>query len=162
MQAREEGGKVNYLNEFQTRFKVEKQGLKWVVKVGTATLPAGEFWSKISAERFRLKLMTAFADGFYLGEQSRVEHEALLHSELISLKAEMQGPPGFATWKDAALDERLKRVRTRTETLTECVDRIEELKSCVSEAGILTEEVHETALNVLKNCVRALNGLRSY
>lgn len=153
---------MNYLSELENRFKVKKNGLKWVVMTGTASFPTGEFWTKISAERFRLKLMTAFADGFYLGEQSRVEPEALLHSELFRLKAEMQGPAGFATWKDAALDERLKRVRTRSETLTECIDRIEELKSAVSEAGILTQEVHETALNVLNNCIRSLNGLRSY
>ena len=153
---------TNYVEVMEKRFQVKKKGLKWVVRVGTAAIPAWEFWVKHSADLFRARLMTAFADGFWLGEQSRVEPEAILHSELVRLKAEMQGPEGFATWKDAALDERLKRVRTRSETLQECVDRIEELKSSVSEAGILTQEVHETAINVLNNCVRALNGLRSY
>lgn len=153
---------TNYVDVMEKRFHVKKKGLKWVVMVGNSIVPTGEFWIKHSADLFRARLMAAFADGFWLGEQSRIELEALLHAEILRLKAEMQGPDGFATWKDAALDERLKRVRIRTETITECVDRIEELKSSVSEAGILGQEVHETAINVLNNCVRSLNGLRSY
>lgn len=35
----------------------------------------------------------------------------LLWAEIHRLRWEMQGPPGFATWKDAAVDERIRRVK---------------------------------------------------
>ena len=36
-------------------------------------------------------------------------------AEIERLRAELQGPDGFETWKDAAIDERVRRVKTETE-----------------------------------------------
>ena len=36
-------------------------------------------------------------------------------AEIERLRAELQGPDGFETWKDAAIDERVRRVKAETE-----------------------------------------------
>ncbi|KWU26335.1 hypothetical protein AS149_25435 [Burkholderia cenocepacia] len=38
------------------------------------------------------------------------DNAVLLHAEIHRLRAKVQGPDGFDTWKDAALDERTRRI----------------------------------------------------
>jgi hypothetical protein len=43
------------------------------------------------------------------------EDPARLWAEIHALRAELQGPEGFATWKDAAVAERMRRVRAEND-----------------------------------------------
>ena len=50
------------------------------------------------------------------GRANRAEADAVEAWRQVHLfKAEAGGPDGFATWKDAAIDERLRRVKAETE-----------------------------------------------
>jgi len=68
------------------------------------------------------------------------------YAELIRLREEIKGPDGFATWKDAAVSERQRRVKLETqldsllskqETLIEYLkganDIIDKLRKVVSD-----------------------------
>ena len=47
--------------------------------------------------------------------RERLWRESELEAEVIRLKEELKGPTGFATWKDAAISERLARVKLMPE-----------------------------------------------
>lgn len=51
------------------------------------------------------------------------------------LKAETSGPDGFATWKDAATDERLRRVKAEAEAarLQGCRDELREIAEAIND-----------------------------
>lgn len=43
--------------------------------------------------------------------RERLWRESELEAEVLRLREELKGPDGFATWKEAAISERLKRVK---------------------------------------------------
>lgn len=49
--------------------------------------------------------------GVPLGSDGNEDDPILLHAEIHRLRSELQGPDSFATWKDAVIAERLRRVK---------------------------------------------------
>jgi hypothetical protein len=47
----------------------------------------------------------------------------VLWAEIARLQNEARGPHGFATWKDAAIDERVRRVKAQRTASAEPFDR---------------------------------------
>ena len=65
-------GTVPARDPFETRYRVQRKGLRWLVMVGTATRPLARFWRWKTAARMAQDLQTAFADGRFVGHQERV------------------------------------------------------------------------------------------
>jgi len=81
-------------------------------QICSATEPKNEreWWSHYEIARLRAALATERE------RADRAEADAVEAWRQVHLfKAEAGGPDGFATWKDAAIDERLRRVKAEAE-----------------------------------------------
>lgn len=52
------------------------------------------------------------------------ENPVMLWAEIWRLRAELEGPNGYATWKDAAIAERIKRVEYERKLLTDFINKL--------------------------------------
>jgi len=90
-------------------------------KLMTVEMPDGSKWG-VPVEMIARNRATHYASEFNndversLAEDAQPlfeseEDPARLWAEIHTLRSAIQGPDGFATWKDAAVDERVRRVR---------------------------------------------------
>jgi hypothetical protein len=63
------------MTDYADRYKVVRDGVWWRVKVGDGTRLIGGFFTKTGAESMAAALLTAFNDGWFVGEQQLAERE---------------------------------------------------------------------------------------